>query len=250
MQKRLPPKTGRRVEEKKPQEPVPDDGKPQLRCKEEPAVHGFVVEDEDQMRLDYELSRLKEALPGIADPAFYDGLLHQLKRLFPFEDGPDSMRNFDFVLAVLKDAKPVDALHANVVFQMAVGQIAITRQFEILLKPIRPELPSDVAVAMHRAAWDAGRMEPQKIKIADQPVRLMVERMLTRLMQTNARLLQVSTAYKKAFEAARHEAQKKAPARFSRRLNGSRQCAVRISGSSKEQMNAIQVRKTNGRASS
>ena len=65
-----------------------------------------------------------------------------------------------------------------------------------MLKPIHYELPYGVAVALHRAAWDAGRMAPQKIKIDDQPVRLMGERMVTRLMQTYAMLLQASTAYR------------------------------------------------------
>jgi hypothetical protein len=255
MKKRLPPKTGRQVEEKKPQGPVPDDAKSQVTGKEaqgpnnEPAAQRLLGEDDYWIRLDYKLSLLKEAL-GIDDDAFCDGLLHQLNRLIPFEDGPENERNFDFVLSVLKDAKPVDTLHANLVFQMALCQLGITRQSEILLKPIHYELPCDVALALHRAAWDTGRMAPQRIKIDDQPVRLMGERMVTRLMQTYAMLLQASTAYRKAVEEARHKAQKNAPARFSRGLNGSRQSGAQINGSPKQQISSTNLQKSNGRASS
>ena len=150
------------------------------------------------------------------------------------------------MLSVLKDAKPVDTLHANVVFQMAVCQLAIVRQSEFLLKPIRYELDADVAVALHRAAWDTSRMAPQRIKIDDQSVRLMGERMLTRLMQTYAMLLQVSAAYRKAAEADRQRAQKTAPARSSRGLNGSRQCRAHVNGSPKQQISSINVQKSNG----
>jgi hypothetical protein len=246
MDKRSRPKIVRQVEDKRPQAPLPDDGKSQVRNEAqglnyEPAALRITGEDDYWIQLEYKLSRLKEAL-GIDNDAFCDGLLHQLNRLIPFQDGPENERNFDFVLSVLKDAKPVDTLHANLVFQMALRQLGITRQSEILLKPINYELPSDVAVALHRVDWDAGRMEKQRIKIDEQPVRQAGERMVTRLMQTYAMLLQTSASYRKAAEAVRHKAQK-------RRLNGSRQSAARFTDRSKPP-NSNKIQKTNGRASS
>ena len=154
------------------------------------------------------------------------------------------------MLSVFKDAKPVDALDANVVFQMEIWQLAITRQSEFLLKPIHYELPCDVAVALHRAAWNTGRMTPQKIKIDDQPVRLMAERMVTRLMQTYAMLAQARAAYRKAAETDRHKAQKTSPVRSSRGLNGSRQSRAHVDRSLKQQISSINIQKNNGRASS
>ena len=77
------------------------------------------------------------------------------------------------------------------------------RQSEILLKPINYELPGDVAVALHKVSWDTGRMEKQRIKIDEQPARLAGERMVTRLMQTYARHLQTSAAYRKSAEASK-----------------------------------------------
>jgi len=279
MNKRSRPKIGRQVEDKRPRGAVPDDGKSQVTCKEaqglndKPAPVRICGEDDYYTNREYRLSRLKEAL-GIDNDAFCDGLLQQLYRLLPIDEGPESEADFNFVLAVLKDAKPVDMLFANLVFQMAVGQLCLTPQAKILLTPINYELPSDVAVALHRAAWDAGRMKPQKIKIHDQPVRQMAERMVTRLMQTYAMQLQVSVAYRKAVEclakpqqvsastddaqalpsdgteSLRHKAQKKAPRRAARRLNGSRKSAMHFSRSSKQQMNSIKAQKSNGRASS
>ena len=268
MRNQPPPKTNRRFdpEDRKPQGPVPNDSKSQATCKEaqglndKPAAVRICGEDDYFTNLEYRLSRLKEAL-GIDDHAFCDGLLQQLNRLFPIDEGPESETDFNFVLSVLKSPKPVDKDHADLLFQMAVGQLCMTRQAEILLKPINYELPYDVAVALHRAAWDAGRMAPQKINIHDQPVRQMAERMVTRLMQTFAMQLQISAAYRKAAEpsvkgqqvyasarrqdfqsdgteAVRHKAQK-------RGLNGSRQSAARFTDRSKPPTN-----KTNGRAPS
>ena len=271
MNKRSRPKIVRQVEDKRPRGAVPDDGKSQVTCKEaqalndKPAPVRICGEDDYYTNREYRLSRLKEAL-GIDNDAFCDGLLQQLYRLLPIDEGPESEADFNFVLAVLKDAKPVDTFHANLVFLMTVCQLAIPRQAAVLLKPINYELPYDVAVALHRAAWDTGRMAPQKIKIDDQPVRLMAERMLTRLMQTFAMLLQTSTAYRKAAEplvkvqqvsasarrqdfqsdgteAVRHKAQK-------RGLNGSRQSAARFTDRSKPPMNSNKIQKINGRASS
>jgi hypothetical protein len=255
MKKRLPPKTGSQVEENKPHGPVPDDGKPQVTGKEaqgqnnEPAPQRLLGEDDYWIQLENKRSRLKEAL-GIGDDAFCAGLLHQLNRLIPFDDGLENETHFDSVLSVFKDAKPVDTLHANIVFQLAICQLAITRQAEILLRPIHYELPGDVAVALHRAAWDTRRMAPQKIKIDDQPVRLMGERMLTRLMQTYAMLLQASAAYRKAAEADRHKAQKNSPARSSPGLNGSRQSEAQVNGSQMQQISSINIQKGDDSASS
>jgi hypothetical protein len=136
-------------------------------------------------------------------------------------------------------------------------------------KPINCELPNDVAVALHRANWDAGRMEPQKIKIQDQPVRQMGERMLTRLMHTSAMQFQISASYRKAAapqaiftsthdakaprsdgtEAARRKTQKDPPARSSQQQNGYHHSAAGFTDGSKP-MNAVNVQKSNGHASS
>jgi hypothetical protein len=211
--------------------------------------------------------RLKEAL-GIDDQDFCDGLLQQLYRVLPTDEGPESEADFDFVLSVLK-SKPVDKGHAMLFFQMAVVQLCAARQAAILLKPIDYELPYDVAVALHRANWNAGRMEPQKIKLHDQPVRQMAERMVTRFMQTYALQLQTSVAYRNAAkpqhfsasngdaqalpfdgQAYRDEARKSARGRAARRLNGSRPSEVHFGHSPKRQINSIKGQKRNGHASS
>jgi hypothetical protein len=162
------PKIDRQVEDKKPQGPLPDNGKSQatwketLGLKDQPAVR-HCGEDDYFTSLESRRSRLKEALGMVdyAEYAFCDGLLQQLNRLFPIEEGTQSETDFDFVLSVLKSLR-LDKHHAMLLFQMALLQLCITRQVEILLKPLNYELPYDVAVALNRANWDAGRMEPQK----------------------------------------------------------------------------------------
>ena len=282
MRNQPPPKTNRRFdpEDRKPQGPVPNDSKSQATCKEaqglndKPAAVRICGEDDYFTNREYRLSRLKEAL-GIDDHAFCDGLLQQLNRLFPIDEGPQSETDFDFVLSVLKSPKPVDKHHAMLLFQMALVQLCITRQGQILLRPINYELPYDVAVALHRTNWDAGRMEPQKIKIHDQPVRQMGERMLTRLMHTFAMQFQISVSYRDAAEllarplqvsastdgaqaqtlpsdgteAARLKTQKDPPERCSRGLNASDQSGAGFTESSK-QMNSTNHQKGNGHASS
>jgi hypothetical protein len=247
MKKRLLPKTSRPAEEKKPQGSVPHDGKSQVTSREvqtpsnEPAAKGFVVEDEDRIEWESRRWHLKEAL-GVGDDAFCDALLHQLNRLFPPEDGHV---DFDFVLSMLKNAEPIDALDANLVLQMALCQLGITRQSEILLQPIHFELPADVAVALHRSAWDTKRMAPQRIKIDDQPVRLMAERMVTRLMQAYATLLHTRAAYLKATKEARHKTQNDERAQSSKQLNGSRQSEERVNGNPMQQISSIEIQKSN-----
>jgi hypothetical protein len=269
MNKRSRPKINRQVQDKKHQAPVPDGSKSQVTGKEARRLddeHGLVwIRDEDDYYTNREdrLSRLKEAL-GIEDRAFCEGLLQQLYRLLPIDEGPESETDFNFVLSFLKSPKPVDKPHAVLLLQMAVGQLCAMRQAQILLKPINYELPYDVAVALHRAAWDTRRMEPQRIKIQDQPVRQMAERMLTRFMQTYALQLQVSVNYRKAAEslersqaailinssaAPRRKTPQNPAARSFRGLNGSQQSAAGVSDYSK-QMNSIDLHKSNGRASS
>jgi hypothetical protein len=269
MFKRSRPKIDRRVQDKKHRAPVPDDSRSQVTCEEEQRLvdeQGIVWicgDDDYYTKREDRLSRLKEAL-GIDDRAFCEGLLQQLNRLLPIDEGPESETDFDFVLSFLKSPKSGDKEHAVLLFQVAVGQLCGMRQAQILLKPINYELPYDVAVALHRAAWDTRRMEPQRIKIQDQPVRQMAERMLTRFMQTYALQLQVSVSYRKAAEslgrsqaailidgsaAARRKTPQDSPARSSRGLNGSQQSAAGVSGSSK-QMSSIDLQKSNGRARS
>jgi hypothetical protein len=273
MKKRSRPTIVKHVGDKRPQAPLPDADKSQVISKEAQDLNGkpagvrICGEDDYFTDLEYRRSRLKEAL-GIDDYAFCDGLLQQLNRLFPLDEGPESETDFNFVLSVLK-SNPVDKDHAMLLFQMALVQLCITRQAQILLKPINYELPYDVAVALHRANWDAGRMEPQKIKIHDQPVRQIGERMLTRLMHTFALQFRISANYRKTAVAklqavftstddakalptdgAEAKKTEKDPAeRSSRGLNGSHRSAAGFTDRRK-QMNSINGQKGNGHASS
>jgi hypothetical protein len=273
MTKRSRPTIVRQVEDKRPQAPLPDDGKSQVISKEpqdlndKPTAVRICGEDDYFTDLEYRRSRLKEAL-GIDDYAFCDGLLQQLNSLFPLDEGPKSETDFNFVLSVLKSPKPVDKDHAMLLFQMALVQLCIPRQAQILLKPINYELPYDVAVALHRANWDAGRMEPQKIKIQNQPVRQTGERTFNQLLHTFALQLQISTNYRKSAVAkpqavftstdgakalpthgAEAKKTEKDPAERSSRLNGSHRSAAGFTDRRK-QMNSINVQKGNGQASS
>jgi hypothetical protein len=289
----------RKVEDKIPQASMPDEGKSHVTSKEaqglndEPATlrfternvcaggdassnrrHVVTSDDDDRVLREYNYSRLKKAL-GIDDDDFCEGIYQQLDNLLVIEDGTQNRRNFDFVLSVVRSSKPVDTLHAMQLVQMAVCQLSIMRQSEILLRPARYELPADVAIALHRADWDAGRMEKQRIKIDEHPVRQMAERMVTRLMQTFDMQLQTSISYRKAVgslakpqrvsastdgaeaqvlsgdgtAAARQKTRKNPPAHCSRGLNGSHHSAAGFTDSSKP-MNSINVQKGNGHASS
>jgi hypothetical protein len=150
--------------------------------------------------------------------------------------------------------------------QMAVCQLVLMKQAEVLLKPVRFELPADFQLAIHNAKYDASRLNKQKIKVDDLPVRQSGERSVSRLMQTYVLLLQASISYRSAVEgqqiyasavrhkflsdgdrsAERHKAQKHAPARPSLGLNG----AARFTHTSKAPLNSNKIQKTNGRASS
>jgi hypothetical protein len=241
------------------------------------AAQPLIVEEPEWISFKEALSDLKAALgtdktDETDDEDFYKGILRQLESLAPFGSWGDRT-DFYFVLSVLKDSKPVNKLHAMLVVQMAVCNLAIMRQAQILLKPVRFELPADLQSALHHARWDTSRLDKQKIKVDDLPVRLAGERAVTRLMQTYAQQLQTSADYQKCAEASvkveqvsaitngqglltsRTEAgpykrRKTAVGPSSRGQNGSQHPAASISGSSKEQMNAIDVHKTNGRASS
>jgi hypothetical protein len=235
------------------------------------AAQPVIVEDPEWISFKEALSNLKEAL-GTDDEDFCKGILRQLESLVPFGSWGDRT-DFYFVLSVLKDSKPVNKLHAMLVVQMAVCNLAVMRQAQILLKPVQFELPADLQVALHHARWDTSRLDKQKIRVDDLPVRLAGERAVTRLMQTYALQLQTSAAYQKCAEASvkveqvsaitsgqglltsRTEAspykrRKTAVGPSSWGQNGSQHPVASISGSSKEQMNAIDVQKTSGRASS
>jgi hypothetical protein len=248
--------------------------KKQEQLNDRVAAQPVIVEDPEWISFKEALSNLKEALgtDETDDEDFCKGILRQLESLASFGSWGDRT-DFYFVLSVLKDAKPVNKLHAMLVVQMAVCNLAVMRQAQILLKPVRFELPADLQLALHHAKWDTSRLDKQKIKIDDLPVRLAGERAVTRLMQTYALQLQTSAAYQKCAETsvkAQHvsaitngqglltsstepgsyKRQKTAAGPSSRGLNGSQQPAASISGSLKEQMNAIDVQKSRGRASS
>jgi hypothetical protein len=232
-----------------------------------PAVQPFVVEDEDWNRLKGRYWRLRWVL-GIDDDDFCEGLVYQLSEILRYDDET----NFEFVLSFLKDAKPVDNLHATLLVQMAVCHLAMMKQSQVLLKPVSFELPADFQLAIHHAKYDTSRLDKQKIRIDDLQVRQAGERAFSRLMQTYALQLQISAAYRKSVEVSAkpqqafaitegqavltggtvtaHVGQKTAAGRSPGKLNGSRQSAGRVSRSSKERMNAIHVQKSNGRASS
>jgi hypothetical protein len=266
--KRSRPTIAGKAEDKKAQGPLPEDGKSQATWKEklerlglkDQPVTGLTGEDDYFTNLESRRSRLKKAL-GIDDHAFCDGLLQQLNRLFPIDEGAKSEMDFSFVLSVLES--PVDKDHAMLRFQMALVQLCITRQAQILLRPINYELPDDVAVALHQVNWDARRMEPQKIKIQDQPVRQVAERMVTRLMHTFALQFEISASYRKDHEQSVKGQQvyvstsgqnlltdgTKAAGRSSQQQNGYHHSAAGFTESSKP-TNAVNVQKSNGHASS
>ena len=270
MKRRFPPKIRRQVDDKRPQAPMPDDNKSQVICNEasglndRPAAKHFTVEDEEWISFEHALSRLKEAL-GIDDDDFCIGILRQLEKLTNFGNWADQF-DFNFVLSVLKDARPVDKFHTLLYVQMAVCQLCVMRQTEVLLKPVTFDLPADFQLAMHYAKSDTSRLDKQKIKVDDLSVRQSGERSVSRLMQTYVLLLQTSIAYRNAaepsvkrqqvyasaggqdfpsdgIEAVRHKSEK-------RGLNGSRQSTVRFTDTSKPPMNSNSIQKTNGRASS
>src|SRR5262249_41038229 len=122
-----------------------------------PAARGVTVEDEDWNAFERALSALMEAL-GTDDAGFCTGILRQLERLAPFGHWGDQT-DFYFVLSVVKDARPVDKFHAMLYVQMAVCQLILMKQAEVLLKPVVFELPADFQLAIHNARYDVSRLD-------------------------------------------------------------------------------------------
>jgi hypothetical protein len=178
----------RKVDDKRPQAPLPEDGKSQATCKEaqglndKPAAKGFIVEDEEWIAFNHARLRLKQAL-GIDDDDFCTGILGQLQKLTNWGHWADQ-DDFNFVLSLLKDAKPIDKFHALLHVQMAVCHLCAMRQTEVLLKSVRFELPADFQSDLHYAKYDSSRLDKQKIKVDDLPVRQSGERAVRGLMQT------------------------------------------------------------------
>jgi hypothetical protein len=208
---------------------------------DQPTAKGFTVEDEEWIAFEHARSRLKEAL-GIDDDDFCIGILCQLENLTNVKHWADQWQ-FNFLVSMLQDSRPVDKSHAMIYVLMAVCLLASMKQAEVLFKPVRFDLPADFQLAIHHAKYDTSRLDKQKIKVDDLPVRQSGERSVSRLMQTYVLLLQASIAYRNAYEASRHKARK-------RGLNGSgRSPAARFTDGSRPP-NSNKVRKTNGRASS
>ena len=142
----------RTVEDKRPQAPLLDDVRSQATCEkvqglnDKPVAVGFTVEDEERIAFAQARSRLKEAL-GIDDDDFCAGILGQLKKLTNWAHWADA-DDFNFVLSVLKDAKPIDKFHALLNVQMAVCHLCAMRQTEVLLKSVRFELPADFLLGL------------------------------------------------------------------------------------------------------
>ncbi|MFY9838288.1 MAG: hypothetical protein WAK55_17820, partial [Xanthobacteraceae bacterium] len=177
---RSQPTIARQAEDKGPHAASPDDGKPQVISEEAPSVSGqyagkgFAVEDDNWIAFEHARSRLKWVL-GIDDDDFCAGILRQLEKLTNWRYWADRS-DFDFVLSVLKDANPVDKLHALLHVQMAVCHLCAMKQTELLLKPVRFELPVDFQLAIHRAKYDTRRLDKQKIRVDDLPLRQSGER--------------------------------------------------------------------------
>jgi hypothetical protein len=231
-----------------------------------PAARGNIVEDQEWIAFERGVSALKEAL-GTDDEDFCKGILRQLERLTPYGDWGDQT-DFYFVISALKDAKPVDKSHAMLAVQMAVCHLCAMKQAEVLLKPVRFDLPADFRIAVRNAMMDPARLDPQKIKIDDQPVRQAGERAFSRLMQMHVVLLEAFVGYRKAKQqisastaemallsdggtpAAREKVHKNGAPKSSRGLNGSGPASAHLSSRSKRQMNSITLRKSNGHAPS
>jgi len=253
--------------ERRSQAPLPDAGNSQVISKEaqdlndKPAAKGFTVEDEDWIAFEHARSRVKEAL-GIDDDDFCTGIVRQLEKLTNWGTDQD---DFNFVLSLLKDARPFDKFHALIYVQIAVCQLVVMKQAEVLLAPVRFELPADFQSALHNAKYDTRRLDKQKIRVDDLPVRQSGVRAFSNLIQTSDRLRKASIAYRNSVQplvkgqqvsasaggqdflsdgtkAVRHKTRK-------RGLNGSQHSAAGFTDNSK-QMNSINGQKGNGHASS
>jgi hypothetical protein len=269
MIKRSRPTIVKQVGDKRPQAPLPDADKSQVISKEaqdlndKPAAKGFTVEDEDRIAFEHARSRVKEAL-GIDDDDFCTGIVRQLEKLTNWGHWTDQ-DDFNFVLSLLKDARPVDKFHALIYVQIAVCQLVVMKQAEVLLAPVRFELPADFQSALHNAKYDTRRLDKQKIRVDDLPVRQSGVRAFSNLIQASDRLVKASIAYRNsvqplvkgqqvsasaggqdflsdATKAVRHKTRK-------RGLNGSQHSAAGFTDNSK-QMNSINGQKGNGHASS
>jgi hypothetical protein len=235
------------------------------RLNDRPAARGIIAENKEWIAFERGVSALKEAL-GTDDEDFCKGILRQLERLTPYGDWGDQT-DFYFALSILKDAKPVDRSHAMLAVQMVVCHLCTMKQAEVLLKPVRFDLPADFRIAVRNAMMDPARLDPQKIKVDDQPVRQAGQRAVTRLMQTYVMLLEAFVGYQKAKQqisasaaeigllrdgtpAAREKAHKNGTPKSSRGLNGSGPASAHLSSRSKRQMNSITLRKSNGHAPS
>jgi hypothetical protein len=276
MVKRSRPANVRKVDDKRPQAPLPNDGKFQATCEEaqalndKPAAERFFVEDEEWIAFEQARSRLKEAL-RIDDDDFCTGILGQLKKLTNWGHWADQ-DDFNFVLSVLKDARPIDKFHALLNVQMAVCYLCAMRQTEVLLKSVRFELPADFQSDLHFAKYDASRLDKQKIRVDDLPVRQSGTRAVRGLMQTYVQQFQTSAAYRRAMDPSVkgqpvytnaggqellsdgtkttwQKTQEKPSALALRKLNGSHRSAESFTDCSK-QTNSITARKGNGHASS
>jgi hypothetical protein len=275
IKKRSRPTIVRKAEDKAPQAPLPEDGKSQptwkgrlerLDLKDEPAAKGFAVEDEDWIAFEDARSRLKEAL-GIDDDDFCTGIVRQLQKLTNW-GGCADQDDFNFLLSVLKDARPVDKLHTLLHVQMAICHLCAMKQTEVLLQPVRFELPADFQLAMHNAKYDTRRLDKRKIRVDDLPLRQSGERSVRGLMQTFVLQLQTSVAYRKDHEqsvkvqpvyvsasgqklltdgtkAARRKTQKDPATRSSPKQNGSDHSAAGTDSSKQ-----VNIQKSNGHASS
>jgi hypothetical protein len=201
-----------------------------------PAAKGFIIEDEEWIAFEQARARLKEAT-GIDDDDFCIGVLRQLEPLTNFKPWAEQWA-FNWLLSMLKDARPVNKSHAMVEVLKAVCLLASTKQAEVLLKPVRFDLPADFQLAIHAARYDTSRLDKQKIKVDDLPVRQSGERAFSRLTQTYVLLSQASIACQNAAEVSRPRARK-------RGLNGSRQSAARFTDRSRPP-NSNKIKKTNG----
>lgn len=133
-----------------------------LEKKSEHPNHKQVVritgEDDDYWsRLEADAFLIKKAL-GIDDNEFCKEIANEVYGLGGLSDNA----LFDFVVSVLKDSRPVDKLHALLSVQMAVVHLCTMKQAQVLLKPIRFELPPEFRTAMRNAMMDLTRLDPQK----------------------------------------------------------------------------------------
>jgi hypothetical protein len=148
---------------------APNRAKESQQQSDRPARHRFFIEDYYGEELDRDVVRVREAI-GIDDDAFcrvIAGRRYQVTAGEPYGDKAD----FNFMLSVLKDLRPVDKIHAMLAVNVVISQLALMRVGESLLKPITFELPAELILACHHAHWDLSRLDKQKIQIDDQPVR-------------------------------------------------------------------------------